>query len=88
MLKEITQDAGLVFRELRKAKGLTQASLAKRIGLQQSHVAKIEAGRTDVRLSTLVALFQVLGLDLAVGDPLTIRAARALSHPKSRSRFG
>ena len=87
MVQQITDDAGRVLRERRIQKGMTQASLAERIGLPQSHLARIEMGKIDIRLSTAVALFQVLGLDLAVGDPISIRAARALSQPKGKSRF-
>jgi len=43
--------AGLVAR--RAALGLTQTEVAARMGTSQSAVARLEAGETDVRLSTL-----------------------------------
>lgn len=55
-----------VIRELRKEQGLTQAQLARRAGLPQSHLAKIEAGKVDMQLSTLRRLFRALGRGLCV----------------------
>ncbi|MBR1908515.1 helix-turn-helix transcriptional regulator [bacterium] len=40
----------------------TQEQLALIIGIQQSHLAKIERGETDIRISTLVALLKALNV--------------------------
>ena len=50
--------------EARKGAGLTQAALAARIGVPQSHLSKIEAGKSDIRLSTLTELSRALDLEL------------------------
>jgi len=44
--------------------GLTQRELGKRIGSPQSYVARLEAGRTDPKLSSLVEVSRALGLEL------------------------
>ena len=50
----------------RKSEGLSQAQVAERMGTTQSAVSEIEAGRKDVRLSTLIRYAQAVdrGLDL------------------------
>jgi transcriptional regulator with XRE-family HTH domain len=87
MLKPISTPIGPMLRALRAERKISQAELGSRIGISQSHIQKIESGTTDVRLSTLQAILQSLGYDLAVGDPLAIRAARVLDEPRSRGRF-
>jgi transcriptional regulator with XRE-family HTH domain len=42
-----------VLEERRLSLGLTQTEVAARMGTSQSAVARLEAGETDVRLSTL-----------------------------------
>lgn len=44
----------------RKKKGLTQAQLAQAVGLPQGHISRIEKGKTDIRLSTLIEIARVL----------------------------
>ena len=83
MLKQIT-DAGSLIRELRKQQGLSQVALAERVGMPQSHLQKIEVGRADPRASSLVALLQALGHDLAATDAVTIRTVEAWEHSRDR----
>jgi predicted transcriptional regulator len=47
-------------REMREGSGLTQAQLAQLAGISQAHVAKIETGKVDPRLSTVNAMLSVL----------------------------
>jgi transcriptional regulator with XRE-family HTH domain len=49
-------------RELRTAAGLTQKALAERAGLTREGVAYLEAGRSDPRWKTVVALCVALGV--------------------------
>lgn len=53
------------FRNPRINQRLSQSALAKRARITQAMVSKVEAGR-DVQLSTLLALANVLGLDIAL----------------------
>jgi predicted transcriptional regulator len=47
-------------KRLRNKAGLTQRELAELAGVSQAHIAKIERGRVDPRLSTVNKILQVL----------------------------
>ena len=47
-------------RKVREKQGLTQADVARHIGLPQSHISRIEQGKSDIRLSTLLQLARIL----------------------------
>jgi predicted transcriptional regulator len=47
-------------REVRTRLGLTQAKLAELVGVTQAYIAKIEAGESDPRVSTLERITQAL----------------------------
>lgn len=53
---------GQALRRARFAAGLTQAQLAARLGTKQSVVSRWEAGREDIRLSTLSRFLRACGL--------------------------
>ncbi len=53
---------GKTVRQIRQAKGLSQAELAKRAGLSREYINKIEAGKYDPPLSTITALAEALGV--------------------------
>ncbi len=48
----------------RKKKGLTQKQLADLLGLPQSYVARIEAGKTDLRTSKLIEIARLVDLQV------------------------
>lgn len=50
----------------RLQQGLSQASLAKKAGLQQSAVARIESGKANPSLSTILKLTEALGVKLVL----------------------
>jgi transcriptional regulator with XRE-family HTH domain len=50
---------------LRDARGWSQASLATKAGMARGYVNRLEAGRQDPSLSTLVALARALSVPLA-----------------------
>lgn len=52
--------------EQRKALGLTQRDLASLCNIPQSSVARIESCKSTPKLSTLLNIFQQLGLSLTV----------------------
>ena len=60
---------GIAIRDTRKAAGLTQTELAARMGVAQSALARIEAGRTNITVATMVKVAAGLGtaLDFTVG---------------------
>ncbi|MDE0232642.1 MAG: helix-turn-helix transcriptional regulator [bacterium] len=53
-----------ILREARTSQGLSQRELGQRSGLTQAQISRTENGEVDLRLSSLVALVNVLGLDL------------------------
>ena len=53
----------------RRSEGLSQAQVGERMGTTQSAVSEIEAGRKDVRLSTLIRYAQAVGRDFGLSLP-------------------
>lgn len=49
---------------MRLKNGLSQAALAKLVGTSQSHIARLEKGEDDIRLSTARRLADALDADL------------------------
>jgi transcriptional regulator with XRE-family HTH domain len=61
---------GANIRRIRRAAGLSQMELSDRCGLHFSEISRLERGRRDARLSTIVKLAQGLGVapaDLLAG---------------------
>jgi len=58
----------------RKTVGLSQEGLASQAGLSRMTVQRIESGQIDPRLSTLLEMARVLGLDL-MPVPTALRPA-------------
>lgn len=51
---------GSLLKKLRLEARLTQKKLAELVGVSQAHIAKIESGKVDPRLSTVNKILQVL----------------------------
>ena len=69
----VAERVGRTIRALRAEKGIGQAELANRIGFTSSGLWKVEVGRTDVPLSTLVKIANELDtpLERVVAGPLS-----------------
>ena len=52
----------LRLKALRAKRGLTQEALAKRLGFSRAYLARLEMGRHDPPLSTLVKLAKALNV--------------------------
>jgi len=57
---------GEKLKDERRKAGLTQEQLADKIGTKKSFISRVERGRADIQLSTLVKLFQGLGRQVSV----------------------
>lgn len=56
---------GLVFKRLRKGKGLTQVQLAPLAGVQRTWLSELESGDCNPTIDTLDRLAVVLGVSLS-----------------------
>ena len=75
----------------REAKGLSQRALGKLAGIPQNHISKIENGFVDLRLSSLIELTRVLGLELALIPRKALPAIKSIvrgSVRKSNKNLG
>jgi transcriptional regulator with XRE-family HTH domain len=52
-------------KSLRAKRGITQAALAKRAGVTLSYIGRLEIGRHDPQLSTLMKLAKALKVSVA-----------------------
>jgi transcriptional regulator with XRE-family HTH domain len=53
------------------------------LGLPQSHISDIEKGKKDIRLSTLIEIARVLGLELVLIPRELVPAVTSLCRPSS-----
>lgn len=75
---------GILLKQLRKARGLSQEGLAKQAGLDKSTISRLESGaRSPSREKTLMALAQGLSLNQAGLNTLLVSAGRPLRNEKS-----
>ena len=66
---EMECDAFIIGEQLkdeRRRAGLTQEQLADKVGTKKSFISRVDRGRTDIQLSTLVKLFRGLGRQVSV----------------------
>lgn len=64
--KRVAARIGERLRSARLEAGLSQQTLAVKIGMTRSNYARLEQGRTNVTLDTLLRIADGLGLDLRV----------------------
>ncbi len=66
---EMECDAFIIGEQLKDERlkaGLTQEELADKIGTKKSFISRVEKGRADIQLSTLVKVFRGLGRQVCV----------------------
>lgn len=61
-----TQDLGSALRDLRRSKQLTQAHLAQTAGVSRQWISDVEAGKSTLRFTTVLALLDALDVDLTL----------------------
>jgi predicted transcriptional regulator len=73
-------------KERRANKGLTQRALAQKVNSPQSHIARIESGKADPKLSTVIELARTLEMEVMVIPrqlvPIVQSLVRGASKPK------
>lgn len=75
-----------VLKEARIARGFTQRELAERAGFGQNRLALIEAGKVDLRTSTLVQLGRALDLELVLTPRRVLPAVQSLTGNQASRR--
>ncbi|MGO9869970.1 MAG: helix-turn-helix domain-containing protein, partial [Rhodomicrobium sp.] len=73
-----TEEILQTLRTTREGAGLSQRDLSARIGVPQSHISKIESGRTDLRLSSLVELARALDHEVVLVPRKLLPAVEAI----------
>jgi len=73
----VQKDMGRRMRELRRERGLTQEAFAEKLGMLAPNYARIEQGRMNVTIDTIVRIANALGVAVAeLFKRPTTRAAR------------
>lgn len=62
----------------RQEKGLKQSEFGNKLGLPQSHISKIERGKTDPRLSTVVDMARIVDRELILVPRRLVPAIRPM----------
>ena len=57
---------GIILKEIREEKGITQEQLARKLKTQKSAISRLENHAEDIRISTLSKLVSVLGKELHI----------------------
>jgi transcriptional regulator with XRE-family HTH domain len=63
-MKYEIEDIVATLKSAREAKSLSQRDLSARAGVPQSHISKIESGKVDLQLSSLIQLARLLDLEV------------------------
>ena len=63
--EEVMKLFGNNVQRLRIAKGFTQEFLAEEAGISQVQVARIESGKLNTSISTVVAISKALGIEIS-----------------------
>ncbi|MDE2782420.1 MAG: helix-turn-helix transcriptional regulator [Gemmatimonadota bacterium] len=71
-------DVATVLRSLRKDRSLSQRELGERIGLTQAQISRIEGGRVDPRLSSVVEYARGVGVEVMLVPRRAVPAAVTL----------
>ena len=70
----------------RRAKKLSQQALGRKTGLPQSHISKIERGKVDVGLATLIQMLRVLDLEIMLIPRQLVPAVQSIQRTGGSTR--
>ena len=65
---------GATLSARRKALGLSQTEVASRLGLSQNRLSELESRPETLTVAQLLALLNVLGLEMNVAEPQTAKS--------------
>jgi transcriptional regulator with XRE-family HTH domain len=63
--RAVLRELGLRIREVRRTQGLTQEQAAEHLGMLAPNYARVEQGRANVTVDTLVRVANALGVPVA-----------------------
>lgn len=66
--EQCIEEIGLIIRNSREEKFLTQEELSFRSGIHRNQISLIERGKCDLKASTLLILCHVLNIELTAFD--------------------
>ena len=68
MKKEVrsNQELGKILKERREKLGITQKELADFCDLSHNGISRIEIGNSDIKLSTLLKIAKIIGINLII----------------------
>src|ERR1700677_4180161 len=72
--------------EARKGKGLSQTEMARRLDVPQSYISRLESGKLDMRLSSLIEIARYLNLEVVLVPDMMAPTVQALIGPQSANR--
>lgn len=78
----LSKEIGRRVRAARERTDISQESLAKLIGMSRTNYARIEHGRTNVTIDSLVRIAEGLGLEVSVSLTKPTSASRASERTK------
>lgn len=82
---EVLRDVGRRVSELRVTQGLTQEALSERLGVNLQYLQRIEAGRENLTIRSIVHLAVTLGVRIAtLFEPPQDRSPRGPGRPKRK----
>jgi len=79
------QELAANIKAAREKKGLSQRALSAKVGVPQSHISKIENGKVDLQVSSLIEIARALDLELILIPPRLLAAVQALQNTTQRA---
>lgn len=81
------EDFARQLKAARQRKNLSQRALAEKIGLPQSHISRIESGKVDIQLSSLIEFARVLDLELSLIPRKLVPAVQSIVRGSEANQF-
>ena len=72
--------------EARKIRGLSQSEMARRLDVPQSYISRLESGKLDMRLSSLIDIARYLNLEVTLIPDMMANTVQAIIGKENASR--